>query len=60
VFHHQEAEASRCNLLTVLVWQNVCGMSVVGQDFEKFKRFNLSEIYQAGNPEQLSRKIEPA
>jgi tRNA acetyltransferase TAN1 len=36
-------------LLTLLVLQNVCGMSVVGKDFEKLKRFNLSEIYQVSN-----------
>lgn len=26
--------------------QNVCGMSVVGNDYEKLKRYNLSEIYE--------------
>lgn len=26
--------------------QNVCGMSVVGSDYEKLKRYNLSEIYE--------------
>ena len=26
-------------------FQNVCGMSVVGDDHEKLKRYNLSEIY---------------
>jgi tRNA acetyltransferase TAN1 len=36
-------------LLTVVVLQNVCGMSVVGKEFEKLKRFNLSEIYQVAN-----------
>ena len=25
--------------------QNICGMSVVGSDFDKLKRFNLAEIY---------------
>lgn len=25
--------------------QNICGMSVVGHDFDKLKRFNLAEIY---------------
>ncbi|KAI9871318.1 MAG: hypothetical protein M1830_003036 [Pleopsidium flavum] len=25
--------------------QNICGMSVVGSDFEKLKRYNLTEIY---------------
>jgi tRNA acetyltransferase TAN1 len=26
--------------------QTVCGMSVVGSDWEKLKRFNLAELYQ--------------
>ncbi len=25
--------------------QNVCGMSVVGSDFDRLKRYNLAEIY---------------
>ena len=28
-----------------MVAKNVCGMSVVSKDFEKFKRFNLAELY---------------
>jgi tRNA acetyltransferase TAN1 len=28
------------------VLQNICGMSVVGDDWESFKRYNLAEIYQ--------------
>ncbi len=30
----------------ILVLQTVCGMSVVGSDWEKLKRFNLAELYQ--------------
>jgi tRNA acetyltransferase TAN1 len=28
------------------VSQTVCGMGVVGSDWEKLKRFNLAELYQ--------------
>ena len=28
------------------MYQNVCGMSVVGPDFERLKRFNLAEIFE--------------
>ncbi len=27
--------------------QNVCGMSVVGGDFDRLKRFNLAELYDS-------------
>ncbi|EON65164.1 hypothetical protein W97_04401 [Coniosporium apollinis CBS 100218] len=33
-------------LILVDVYKNVCGMSVVGNDYEKLKRYNLSEIYE--------------
>ncbi|KAF2085331.1 hypothetical protein K490DRAFT_75190 [Saccharata proteae CBS 121410] len=33
-------------LILVDVYKNVCGMSVVGQDFERLKRYNLAEIYE--------------
>ncbi|KAL8741010.1 MAG: hypothetical protein Q9190_006338 [Brigantiaea leucoxantha] len=33
------------HLILVDVYRNVCGMSVVNKDFEKFKRFNLAELY---------------
>lgn len=32
-------------LTSVGVLQNICGMSVVGDDWESFKRYNLAEIY---------------
>ncbi|KAF7507300.1 hypothetical protein GJ744_010734 [Endocarpon pusillum] len=41
-------------LILIEVYRNVCGMSVVGSDFEKLKRFNLSEIYQASAHEGRS------
>ncbi|KAK2773710.1 hypothetical protein FQN52_004517 [Onygenales sp. PD_12] len=33
-------------LILVDVVQNICGMSVVGRDYEELKRYNLSEIYE--------------
>lgn len=30
--------------ITIDGLQNICGVSVVGQDFEKFRKFNLMEI----------------
>lgn len=41
-------------LILIEVYRNVCGMSVVGSEFEKLKRFNLSEIYQASAHEGRS------
>ena len=36
-------------------FQNVCGMSVVGADYDKLKRYNLSEIYSpSARREKLS------
>ncbi|KAI4204319.1 MAG: hypothetical protein LQ350_001299 [Teloschistes chrysophthalmus] len=35
-------------LILVDVYRNVLGMSVVGPSYEKLKRFNLAEIYDAG------------
>ncbi|KAL8831410.1 MAG: hypothetical protein Q9191_000889 [Dirinaria sp. TL-2023a] len=32
-------------LILLDIYKNVLGMSVVGSDFEKLKRFNLAEIY---------------
>ncbi|PGH18886.1 hypothetical protein AJ80_04304 [Polytolypa hystricis UAMH7299] len=32
-------------LILVDVLQNICGMSVVGPDYEELKRYNLAEIY---------------
>ncbi|PGH18112.1 hypothetical protein AJ79_00740 [Helicocarpus griseus UAMH5409] len=33
-------------LILVDIVQNVCGMSVVGRDYDELKRYNLSEIYE--------------
>ncbi|KAI4165004.1 MAG: hypothetical protein LQ342_001280 [Letrouitia transgressa] len=32
-------------LILVYIYRNICGMSVVGPDYEKLKRFNLAEIH---------------
>jgi len=32
-------------LILVDIYRNVCGMSVVGSDYDQLKRFNLAEIY---------------
>ena len=33
--------------------QNICGVSVVGADYDKLKRYNLSEIY---SPSAIGQK----
>jgi len=32
-------------VIVVDIYQTVCGMSVVGRDWEALKRFNLAELY---------------
>ncbi|KZF18871.1 hypothetical protein L228DRAFT_286365 [Xylona heveae TC161] len=45
-------------LILVEVYKNICGMSVVPSDFEKLKRYNLSELFDpataAGQPSDTS------
>ncbi|KAH7039061.1 hypothetical protein B0J12DRAFT_246049 [Macrophomina phaseolina] len=41
-------------LILVDVYKGLCGMSVVGPDFERLKRYNLSEIYEPSPKEQPS------
>jgi tRNA acetyltransferase TAN1 len=43
---------------SALIRQNVCGMSVVGNDFEELKRFNLAEIYQP-TPQPINDAMPP-
>jgi hypothetical protein len=38
-------------MLTIKL-QNLCGMSVVGNDYEKLKRYNLAEIGPPSTPVQ--------
>ena len=37
------------------VSQTVCGMSVVGGDWEELKRFNLAELYQTTKPPPVDK-----
>ncbi|KAF8866085.1 hypothetical protein BDZ45DRAFT_700739 [Acephala macrosclerotiorum] len=37
-------------VILVDIYQTVCGMSVVGSDWEALKRFNLSELYSHNQP----------
>ncbi|KAL8931720.1 MAG: hypothetical protein Q9211_006773 [Gyalolechia sp. 1 TL-2023] len=41
-------------LILVDVYRNILGMSVVGGDFEKLKRYNLAEIYEPMPPKSES------
>jgi tRNA acetyltransferase TAN1 len=45
-------------LILVDVYRNVCGMSVVGNDYEKLKKYNLSEIYQPTLKPELKAATE--
>ena len=36
--------------------QNMCGMSVVGSDYEELKRYNLAEIYDPTPPKQAQSR----
>ncbi|KAL2430275.1 hypothetical protein ABEF95_003295 [Exophiala dermatitidis] len=51
-------------LVLVDVYRNVVGMSVVGSDYEKLKRFNLAELhashFDGDKPEHPDEKAEPA
>ena len=38
----------------------MCGMSVVGSDWETLKRFNLAELYQPPSKIRAEAKPEPA
>ncbi|KAF2144613.1 uncharacterized protein K452DRAFT_284936 [Aplosporella prunicola CBS 121167] len=45
-------------LILVDIYKNVCGMSVVGEDFERLKRYNLSEIYEPTPREQAKEQAK--
>lgn len=39
--------------------QNVCGMSVVGSDYDQLKRYNLAELYNpTSKVEELAETAE--
>jgi hypothetical protein len=40
--------------------QNIAGMSVVGADFDKLKRFNIEELSQAAAPSRGSDEVPDA
>ena len=40
--------------------KNICGVSVVDNDFEKLKRYNISEIYDPTIVETIDRARESA
>ncbi|RDI84118.1 hypothetical protein Vi05172_g5957 [Venturia inaequalis] len=42
--HHVDLKAYDL-LILVEIYKNICGVSVVGSDFEELKRYNLSEIF---------------
>ncbi|KAG0647385.1 tRNA acetyltransferase TAN1, partial [Hyphodiscus hymeniophilus] len=44
-------------VIIVEIYQTVCGMSVIGGDWEELKRFNLAELYQSTRP-PLENKAE--
>ncbi|PSN62673.1 hypothetical protein BS50DRAFT_638285 [Corynespora cassiicola Philippines] len=45
-------------LILVEIYQNILGMSVVGSDFEKLKRYNLEELHDAAGGEAVDNKEE--
>ncbi|KAH7085911.1 THUMP domain-containing protein [Paraphoma chrysanthemicola] len=45
-------------LILVEIYKNVVGMSVVGPDFEKLKRFNLEELHQASQPKVEAPQVK--
>ncbi|RMY71177.1 hypothetical protein D0863_05315 [Hortaea werneckii] len=46
-------------LIVVEVYQNICGVSVVNNDFEKLKRFNIAEIVDP-TPAEAVRQVQQA
>ncbi|KAL1953141.1 hypothetical protein VTO42DRAFT_3555 [Malbranchea cinnamomea] len=47
-------------LILVDVVQNICGMSVVGSDYDRLKRYNISEIYNPTPRPQSSQGASEA
>ncbi|MCJ1398675.1 hypothetical protein MMC11_001876 [Xylographa trunciseda] len=41
-------------LIIVEIYKNMCGMSVVGNDFEALRRYNLAEIHDARRAHQVA------
>ncbi|CZT18669.1 related to P.falciparum dihydropteroate synthase [Ramularia collo-cygni] len=47
-------------LIMVEVYQHVCGVSVVDSDFERLKRYNISEIFDPTPKAEIASKKEDA
>ncbi|KAI5361205.1 Putative THUMP domain-containing protein [Septoria linicola] len=45
-------------LIIVEVYQHICGISVVDNDFERLKRYNISEIFEPTPKEESKAKTE--
>ncbi|KAM3421954.1 Uncharacterized protein BST61_g2331 [Cercospora zeina] len=43
-------------LIIVEVYQHICGVSVVDNDFERLKRFNISELFEPAPKEEVKEK----
>ncbi|KAL8869712.1 MAG: hypothetical protein Q9174_004063 [Haloplaca sp. 1 TL-2023] len=48
----------RCMTTTEHIIQNILGLSVVGNEFEKLKKYNLAEIYEASMPKPDETPME--
>ncbi|KAG4412093.1 hypothetical protein IFR04_014768 [Cadophora malorum] len=46
-------------VILVEIFQSVCGMSVVGSDWEALKRFNLAELYHKDKVSKATAAAEP-
>ncbi|KAH7409481.1 hypothetical protein BKA64DRAFT_705243 [Cadophora sp. MPI-SDFR-AT-0126] len=46
-------------VILVEIFQSVCGMSVVGSDWEALKRFNLAELYQKDKASNATTPAKP-
>lgn len=45
-------------LICVCAIQNVCGVSVVDNSFERLKRFNISEIFDPTPKEEVKEEVK--
>ena len=43
-----------------MIPQNMCGMSVVGEDYNDLKRYNLAEIYESTPARSSEGEAEPS
>ncbi|KAI9801232.1 MAG: hypothetical protein M1825_003506 [Sarcosagium campestre] len=47
-------------IILVEIYKNICGMSVVGNDYEELKRYNLAEIYDPTKKPTLTETTDQA